>query len=258
MKLFNKHIDTEEIKAETIVSQLGLQGFNVRNSGIFSRNYSDDLISVKEENNAILLDLSRDGIFHLLPEGLFFGENRLKINDKHVLDKENEKVREEKRKIELFFQPFETKYFQLSLELESQINEIAKKGNCVFTNSLFEEMEINTENRYIRKLLLLFPYLSELKGNLDLLKDLLKIIFSTKVEIRKNGLSLFFVIHRHSLVKNEYFPMDDEITDFFAFFTEWFLPVEANVDFRIKDYKETFTLGRQLLLDYNTHLYGLI
>jgi hypothetical protein len=255
MKLFDKYIDAEDIKAEVIVSQLNLQEFNVRNSGIFSRNYSDDLISLREENNLPMLELSRDGIFHLLPEGLFFKENRLKINDKHVLNKENEKIKEEKRRIDLFFQPFETRYFQLSLELESRINEIAERGNSVFTNFLFEGMEVNIENQYIRKLFLLFPYLSELRGNLDLLRNLLKIIFSAKVEIRKNGLSLFFVIHRCSLVQNEYFPMDDEITVFFDFFTEWFLPIESDVDFRIKDYEENFTLGGSLLLDYNTHFY---
>lgn len=255
MKLFDEYIDTEDIKAETIVSQLDLPEFNVRNSGIFLRNYSDDLISVKEENNVPLLDLSRDGTFHLLPEGLFFRENRLKINDKHVLDKENEKVREERRRIDLFFQPFETKYFQLSLELESKINGIAERGNTVFTDFLFEGMEVDTENRYIQKLLPLLPYLSELKGNLDLLRDLLKIIFSTEIEIRKNGLSLFFVVHKRSLEKGEYFPMDDEVAGFFEFFTEWFLPVEADFDFRIKDYKEYFTLGSPLLLDYNTHFY---
>lgn len=255
MKLFDEYIDTEDIRAETIISQLDLPEFSVRNSGIFSRNYSDDLVSIKEENNVPMVELSRDGTFHLLPEGLFFKENRLKINDKHVLDKENEKVREEKRKIELFFRPFETKYFRLSLELESRINEIAEKGNNVFTDFLFEGIEVDTRNRYICKILPLLSYLGELKGNLELLTDILEITFSAKVEFRKKGLSLLFVIHERSLNKNEYFSMDGEIAGFFDFFTEWFLPIEADVDFRIKDYKENFTLSGPLLLDYNTHFY---
>ena len=254
MKLFDEYIDTEDIRAETIFAQLEeLPNYVVRNKGIFYRNYSDDLISIQEENNVNVLELSRDGTFHLLPEGVFFKENRLKINDKYVLDKEKNKIREEKLKIELFFQPFETKYFQLSLELESRLNEIAEKGNRILSDYVFEGIDIDTENHYIQVMLPLMPYVSELKGNLDLLRDLLEIIFFAKVEIRKNGLSLFFVINRSKLLKNEYFSMDSEIATFFDFFTEWFLPVESDFDFRIKDYEEDFSLGSSLLLDYNTH-----
>lgn len=254
MKLFDTYIDTEDIKAETIVSRLDIPQFVVRNKGIFYRNYSDDLVSIKEENNFPLIELSRDGIFQLLPEGLFFKENRLKINDKHVLDQENEKVREEKEKIELFFRPFETKYFQLSLELESRLNEVAEKKNHIASDYLFEGVRLDTQNPYIRSMLPLLPYVSELKGNLDLLRDLLQIIFSAKVEFRKNGLSLFLIVHKRELLKDKYFSMDDELKHFFEFFTEWFLPVEVDFDFRIKDYEEKFTLGSSLLLDYNTHL----
>ncbi len=255
MKLFDEYIDTEDIKAETIVSQLDLREFNVRNRGIFYRNYSDDLINITNENNVPLIELSRDGTFHLLPESLFFKENRLKINDKYVLREENKELREEKRKIELFFQPFETKYFHLSLEIESRLNEIAEKGNRFFDKFLFEEIDTNSPNIYIQKTLSLFPYLSELKGNLDLLRAILKIIFSTEVEILKDGLSLFIIVHKRRLAKDKYFLMDDQVAEFFEFFTEWFLPIEADFDFRIKDYQENFTLGNPLLLDYNTHFY---
>ena len=155
----------------------------------------------------------------------------------------------------MFFQPFETKYFHLSLDLELRLNEIAEKGNRVFDDFLFQGMTIETENLYIQKALSLFPYLSELKGNLDLLRDMLKIIFLTNVDILKDGLSLFVVVHKRRLVKGDYFLMDEEVAEFFDFFTEWFLPIEADFDFRIKDYKEDFTLGSPLLLDYNTHFY---
>lgn len=254
MKLYDTYIETEDIKAETIVSQLEIPQFAVRNKGIFYRNYSDDLVSIKEENNFPLIELSRDGIFHLLPEGLFFKENRLKINDKHVLEQENDKIRNERAKIDQFFLPFETRYFQLSLELESRLNEIAEKRNHIVSDYLFEGVEIDTQNSYIQSLLPLLPYISDLRGNFELLRDLLQIIFSAKVEFRRNGLSLFLVIHKRKLQKGEYFSMDDELKHFFDFFTEWFLPIEVDFDFRIKDYDEKFTLGSPLLLDYNTHL----
>lgn len=254
MKFFDEYIEAENIRAETIVSQLEeLPNYVVRNKGIFHRNYSGDLISIQEENNINVLELSRDGTFHLLPEGVFFKENRLKINDKYVLDKEKDKIREEKRRIELFFRSFETKYFRLSLELESRLNKIAEKGNYFIYDYIFEGIEIDVRNPYIQAILPLLPYVSELKGNLDLLRDLLQIIFFAKVEIRKNELSLFFVINRSKLLKNDYFSMDNEIAVFFEFFTEWFLPVECDFDFRIKDYEERFNLGSSLLLDYNTH-----
>jgi len=260
MNYQNEYIEIEEIKAETLISQTDIEeeNINVVMQGIFSRNYSEDLISITNEKDNTVIELSRDGIFHLLPEGLFFNENQLKKANRPDFDfeKELKELENQKEAILLFFKPFDTKYFKLSLEMEKKLNAVVERGNRIFLDAFWDEPEIETKNEYISKIILLLPFVSHLRGNMALLIDILKNIFSVKkIEIEKKGAFYHrFIIHKEGLSKEEYQSMDKSLIDFFHFFRHWFLPVEMEYDYRIKDYKEPFILGSTLLLDYNTHL----
>lgn len=259
MKHSDKYIDTEEIKAETLISQMDIkENLAVRMRGIFSRNYSEDLINITNEEDNTVFELSRDSIFHLLPEGLFFKENQLKKDSKPTFDFEKElsELEKQKKAISLFFSPFDTEYFKLSLGLEKKLNAITEKGNRILINIFGDEPEIDTKNEYISKIKILLPFVSHLRGNITLLIDILKNVFSVeKIEIKKKDTFYDrFIIHKEGLSKEEYRSMDEKLTEFFDFFSQWFLPVEMEYDYRIKDYKEQFILGKTLLLDYNTHL----
>lgn len=243
---------TGEIKAETLISQMDVKGdIDVRMEGVFSRNYSNDLINITNEVDKTLLELSRDGIFHLLPEGLFFEENRVKNILKSDFKNKYKQFKEEKENIELFFRPFDSAYFNLSLELEKELNAITEKGNNIFIEDF-----LDSDNAYISKVRTILPFVCYLKGNLELLTDVLKNIFSVeKIEIKKvEPLYMQFIIYKEGLSKDAFQKMDEELSGFFKLFCEWFLPVEMEYDYRIKDCKTPFTLGNTLLLDYNTHL----
>jgi len=86
-----ENINLQEIKAETILSLKDLPDFLVQkeNSGTFYRNYSPDLIEYDNFNNTVTL--SRDGVYNLLPEGLFFKEDEL--NSKNFQDA-SDKIKE--------------------------------------------------------------------------------------------------------------------------------------------------------------------
>lgn len=258
MKFQKKYIDSEEIKAETLITCIDNNlSFSVQNSGIFSRNYSDDLLDVeRDENNNNIIKLSRDGMFHILPKNLFFKENSLKSKSKQNGDFTEELVKFNKKKerIKLFFRPFDTEFFRLSFELEKELNKISKKGNGIITESLLNQYELSTNNKYINKIKFLLPFVSEIRSNLKLLIDILQLIFSSKVEIIKNGFLMTFIIHKRGLLKEEYIKMDKDLATFFNFLYEWFLPVEAEYSYKIKDYEEPFILGHPLIIDYNTHL----
>ncbi len=260
VKYLDEYIDAEEMKAETLISQMDInEDLDVRMQGIFFRNYSDDLICVGNEDNKITLELSRDSIFHLLPEGLFFKEDQLKkTDDKSNFDfnKEQHELKKRKKAVLSFFRPFDTEYFKLTLELEKKLNALAEKGNTVFTEALWDDFEPDTNNEYISKIKPLLPFISQLRGNLPLLADILRNIFlAEKVEWTiLRSLYVRCIIHKERLSKEEYQKMDKEIVVFFGFFRQWFLPVEVEYDYRIKDYKQSFILGNTLILDYNTHL----
>jgi len=258
MKYLDEYINIEEIKAETLISQMETSGNSgVRMQGIFSRNYSEDLISITKEEDKTIFDLSRDSVFHLLPGSLFFKENQLRKDSKPNFDfeKEQTELKKQKKNILSFFSPFDTEYFKLSLELEKKLNAIAETGNRIFISILEDESAIETKNEYISRIKILLPFVSQLRGNHILLLDILKNILSAeKIEIEERGTFYKrFIIHREGLSKEEYQSMDESLIDFFDFLRQWFLPVEVKYDYRIKDYKNSFTLGNILLLDYNTH-----
>jgi hypothetical protein len=244
------HLDVKNIKAETLVSLSDIrEDFNVHAKSIFSRNYGEDLIEIENEKDKTTIALSRNGIFDLLPQGLFFQESQLKVKH-HEFEKKYNEFKKQKKEALSFFRPFDTTYFKLNLELEQKINHLAETGNDIFMDADPEKSAAN--NPYISKIKKLIPHASQIRGNIALLVDILKnITDAEKVELKKDTR---FIIHKENLTKEEYHAMDKELEPFFDFFTHWFLPVEQQYGYRIKDNKQPFKLGNSLILDYNTHL----
>jgi hypothetical protein len=261
MNYLNEHIDSTDISAETLIALMDTkENFDVVMRGIFSRNFSEDLISVRNEYDKTLVELSRDGIFQLLPEVLLFDE--IKGVADHDVRAQHKHLKEKQEKMKSFFQFFDNEYFRLSLQQEKNANRIAEKGNIFLLTGMLDETEIDTgnNNEYIAKIKILLPFAGCLRGNFFLLTDILKNTLSVeKVETQKiQPLRMRFIFQKDGLSKDEYLRMNEEVTVFFDFFTQWFLPVEMEYDFRIKSYKTPFTLGNTLLLGYNTHLHKRI
>jgi len=255
----NEISEIKGIKAETLVSLLNVhEDLFVKMKGIFSRNYSEDLLSVDNEIDRTTIALARDGIFHLLPQGLFFKENLLSGNKKShfEFDKELRELKRQQKEALSFFQPFDTAFFKLTLEFEHLLNDFAKTGNNPLIDSFLDIPEKETTNKYLAKIIELLPFANQMRGNIPLLIDILKDIFSAaKIEVKKTEpLFSLFIIHIEGLKKEEYLNMDKEMKPCFDFICQWFLPVEHHYDYRIKDYKKPFKLEDSLILDYNTHL----
>ena len=257
MKYLIEQIETPEIKAETLVAQMDVkENLNVRMRGVFSRNYGEDLIGISHDRDTTTLYLSRNGVFHILPEGLFFEENRLRTTRNDYFEEKYDKFKKEAEKVKSFFQIFDTAHFKQSFALEQTLNAITERGNTVLINPCLNKPEMDTRNEYLEKLKPLLPFVSELRGNLVLLPNLLKETLSVeKVEIRQTKpLYMQFILHKSGLSKEEFWEMDRDFAEFFEFFYRWFLPAEMEYEYKIKSYKEPFTLGSTLILDYNTHL----
>ena len=249
-------MEYKELKAESILSLQNLQDFIVEMDSTFKRNYSPDFLSnkttQKDSEEIREIKLSRDGIFHILPQGLFFSKDELSKMDNF---KEDYKIFEKKVKnIKSFFQPFDTEYFKLSLKLEKQLNKFTEKGNNIFMefiDYLLEESYKDSNNKYIYRAKRLLPFANQIRGNIPLLKEILKeIVDVRKVDVENE----LFIFHKEGLSKEEYLKMNKELSNFFTFFAEWFLPVDVDYDYRIKDRKREFKLGENLILDYNTNL----
>lgn len=267
-------LSLENIKAESFLSVLqdSIAETNIEFEGVFTRNFLDDILDYKyytfPDKNQFEVRLSRDGLFHLLPEGLFFKEELLKKVEREK-NKEKfrtlcEKIRKEKQKIRLFFQPFDKTYFNLRFELEKKLNETAADRTQLLTNELFDIFTINRENHLIEKIIPILPLASEIRSNRMIWRDVLRNVFyPAKVEVRiaqKRNTSgnmtniVKATIHIEELSNSHYKNIKKDVDVFAQFFYEWFLPADMRYAFKIKDTKQTFILGSEMTLDYNTYL----
>ena len=262
----------KDIKAEVFLSTFirDDSDLDIEMQGVFSRNYDEDIIAMKAyDNNSrkITLQLSRDSVFHLLPESLFFEENKLRqiAKQKNIekFKQEEERIRKEKQKIGLFFKPFDSTYFKLLFKLEKKVNAISANRIPLLLDSFFDVFDLESDNPLIRKVIPLIPFASEIRGNKKLLKDLLKCLyFPANIDlysIRKRhstGITeriMKVIIHIENLSSKEFMALKKNTDDFAHFFYEWFLPVDMGYEFKIKDTKQRLILGNPLTLDYNTY-----
>jgi hypothetical protein len=208
-------------------------------------------------------------LFHILPEGLFFRENELrkvaKEKNAEKFKALEEKIIREKKKILSFFYPFDKTYFGLRFELEQKLNEFADNRTQIWIDKLLNIYGLNEEkNALIRRILPLLPLASEIRSNKMIWRDILKSIFSpAKVDVRiaekrnSAGIKRSVVkttIHIEKLSNEEFISIQKDVDCFAYFFYEWFIPADMGYEFKVKDVKEQFVLGKDLTLDYNTLL----
>ena len=261
------------IKAESFLTSMmeSIEGTYLEFQGVFSRNFYNDIFYIDREKILdkfqLNIKLSRDSLFHILPEGLFFRENELRKAAKEKnMDKFKaleEQIIREKKKILSFFYPFDKAYFGLRFELERKLNEFAEDRTQIWIDKLLDIYGLNDfKNNLIRRILPLLPLASEIRSNQKIWKGILQsIFFPALVDIRITkktnaaGIRHNIVkttIHIEKLSNEEYLSIKKDVDAFARFFYEWFIPVDMGYEFKVKDVKERFVLGKDLTLDYNT------
>ena len=264
----------ENIKAESYLSSMleSLSAINLEFQGVFSRNYYNDIIYIDQDTysgkDQLNINLSRDSIFHILPEGLFFREEELRKVQKEKNEKKfkalSEKIIREKLKLLSFFYPFDKTYFGLRFDLERKLNQLAEKRTSLWMDELFGIYPIDEKNDFIKRLIPLLPLASEIRSNKMIWRDIFKnVFFPADIEVRivqkqnEEGMKQSIVkttIHIEKLSNREFKKIKKEVDAFAHFFYEWFLPVDMGYVYKIKDIKERFVLGSEMTLDYNTQL----
>ena len=259
--------DIRGLKAETLLAISNApKNLSVKMKGTFSRNFSEDLIKMENTEDGTVLTVARDGIFHIMPQGLFFDENLLagKTKSNFEFEKIHRELRRKKKEVSTFFLPFDTELFKLTFEYEKILNNLANAGNEILVNAFLDNLStFNSQpqisNLYISKLKPLIPFANQMRGNIPFLTDILKLITaSKKIEVKKiTSFHTRFIIHKENLSKEEYHAMEKDMCQLFDFLRHWFLPIEKKFDYRLKDYTQPFKLGTSAILDYNTHFkYG--
>jgi hypothetical protein len=279
MKYFDRYLPTDDLKAESLITAMleSDPDCEVSMLGSFFRNYCEDIIEIRKDLNSdeYCVELSRDGIYHSMPEALFFPENRLvtvdaKRNDRksdfisEALLDEIKKQNDEKNVLQIFFKFFDTQYFNTSLKLEREVYEIETYRIHLILKYCFDFDLENEKNPFIKTLAPFLIHASEIRGNIFLIQQLLSIVLHHRVEIKKQLIrfdnlpepipGFSFIVHIEGLSLPEYKELNTVYEPFFCFVNEWFLPAEAEFSFKIKDKNQRFVLKKPLILDYNTQL----
>lgn len=266
MRLKDKHINIGDLAAETYLNEAFPDEFPVWVSakGIFYSNYSEDLLEVvPSDYTANQVALSRDGIFHMLPEGMFFDEYAFREARKKGVAFEPDKEH-----IFDFLAPFDTEFFNVTLGLDKEVRYVEDNICELLLESMYGRDGWNKENPFVRKTLPFLLHASVIRGDFPLMERMMSAItgFRTVVTpttdevLSKSGSKRMrpfvnVVFHIPNLSNSGYCEQYDILHEFVGFCAEWFFPAELEFDFSVRDEDQLFVLDEGILtLDYNTFL----
>lgn len=181
----------ENLKAEIILSEvfkkteLTFDDIAIKNKSSFSRPYRKDILKIRENENHIGIELSRNGLYDHLPQGVFHNHhtNTKKLSYSAL----RKQQKEEENNARQFFSPLENEFFYQKLNIE--IKEQNLLDNFINLNEDFLidfwKLDVNTSKRYIHRFLRLLPYCSDITGNIELTATALEMIIEEKVTIEK-------------------------------------------------------------------------
>lgn len=249
-------MERNDIKAETwiTVHYPSQKEWIVKHKGIFSRNYSSDLRECNPEE--LTLELSRDGLYEILPNGMFSTGREL-LN----LDKEDHKwtdkvLQQRVERIKTAFMPFDSTYFNLSLALESQLNHTLVEKNEVILKDFLGVTIENDQNPYIRLMAPMVSHAAQIRGDYRFLCKLISIVVGFNTTFKRLHNRVRFTVHRPNLHHDSFLKFQKTLEPFFRFVEEWFVPFELQCEFKIRDYTRDnhFEGPNKLMLDYNATL----
>ena len=256
MIINNKDISFfDDLKAETVVSVVSpdVKHWKVLHKGYFYRNYHNDIINLDTINNYI--ETSRNGLMKILPEGLFFNPQQLKVDEKDDFKEKKKKLDEIRKFYSEFFIPFDSELFDISLRIENYINESSDKSLANWLRAFLDiDLEILNDT-YTKALVPMILGASKIRGNFLLITQLLSAITNCEVSYAISKFKVKFVVHKTNLNAVEYKNFNNELKRMFKVVEDWFIPMEYTVEYMIKDYKQRLVLSSEkpLLLNYNTN-----
>jgi len=119
-----RHLTSFDVKAELLFDALLKNGalnddIIIKNNGLFYRKYSKDILKVTTDINdpdILNIDLSRDGIYDVLPESITHNYRGNDEQDDPV--QEYKKRRKEEKEARRFYNPLENELFRFRHEIE--------------------------------------------------------------------------------------------------------------------------------------------
>ncbi len=232
----------------------------VKDKGTFYRNYTPDILSIDEKTYEV--SLSRDGFTKLLPQGLITTDDELKGED---FSDKYEELAKRKRLLQEVFKPIDSFTFRRRLFIESKVSQLLDDKTGYLLRK-FYHLDISKEqNPYVKLLAMILPYISKLRANFGLVRDLLQTLIGCEVEMTTGRYSekdttrywlpwLKYDLLIDNLTNSQYNELRQDILGLEQFINEWFMPFDVKCNLRIKQHGYPCKAGENLTLDYNTEL----
>ncbi|MBL3656757.1 hypothetical protein [Fulvivirga sediminis] len=190
--LFYQHLRAEVLVSEALKnSELDYSDIDIFNKGTFSRSYRTDIIDVNffsllEAPPKIQLNLARNSLYDLLPEGFF--HEKIKDNDGNDYKKIRRKYKEEEKSARSFFAPIENELFVQKVKIEQKERQLVDDFNNLNDDFLIRFWGLNPDIpvKYNLRLLKLLPLAYKIAGKEALTALALEKVINEKVTITKN------------------------------------------------------------------------
>lgn len=260
----------KDTRAEFIATQKenALADYSIRMRGLLHKGYCGDLMEINHVFHTA--DMARDGLFHMLPDGLFFYEDYLRDarNDDERKDRAA-LLKEQKANYAVYFEPFDTLLFRQSISLQQKIDKAEENQQVLLLKTFYGIDLTRVRNPLVKQLAYLWLESDVVKGDISLLAFCVKKILGEQTSCRVTSMvpvdlpeganamaynHVQFTIFIKGLTASEYKEKMSQYEEFFAFLRQWFLPYDCEMDYCIKDTHQPFILGEQLTLDYNTQI----
>lgn len=257
MPYIDKDPDNEKILAELLLSTYfpDVKEWSAEYGSFFSRNYSGDLLSVHQQMNTV--SVSRNGIYDILPEKMFFDVDELRFKEPREFAALITEIYEMEKNIKDYFQPFDSYFFNQSMRLRKVVWHMIDNKTELLLKTLFDYHIENEENPYVKQLAPLLLNVTEFRGDFSILAPVLSVILDCQVEYKfPHQDEVLFTVHKEGLSSKEYNTFMKELKPLFDFIQYWFVPMEMDCLYKVKDYNQRFILSneRALVLDYNTQI----
>lgn len=260
MKIQNR---IPEIRAEMLLNYLYPEvgdKWCVQNEGTFYRNYNSDLLYIDDAKN--VAQTARDSFLKLLPQGVLTDDNDLKGEGA------GEKFKQLKIRLRLLreaFKPIDTFHFRNSLYIEQQADSLLQTKLQYILSTYFDVNIDDIENRYVREVAVLLPYVSKRRGDFGFVAELLKILFKCEVTMtidrysHSDSTRRWLPLAKYELLipglkPEAYRAMMADLQPLHDFISEWFMPVDVWCQINIREHHVEQRTNNRITLGYNTEL----
>lgn len=172
----------DDYRAEALIAfwlengAVDLDHLTIQPEGTFKRAYSKDVLQIERLEAAgkegVKVHISREGLYDMLPEGLFHQAEQKPQKDTAEAVEESERYRKEEKAARQFFLPLEQEFYRQRVwlehtELQTWLNSVRPESESIFLDfwgvdrKAFNPQQCST-------LLTILPNLHEVVGNMEL------------------------------------------------------------------------------------------